>query len=243
MAAPERVHADGRMDMTRKGCFCYLIIEILLLCLIQAGKCIGWSGLELRIPMYAAILANTVIAARHFDRSGADRFRSPERYLAFALFATAGADFFMTLIGKDTAFLPGVILFCLVQMIYALYLRPTVKLLLIRAGLFAACLLFLKRAGMLSLANAMGILDLSLLLVNVILSWMPVNAWAPFLFRIGITLFLCCDLSILLRDVTAGGIQDVIDFLVWIFYIPSQAALTLSYLTGKDPEPQGLRGE
>ena len=46
----------------------------------------------------------------------------------------------------------------------------------------------------------------------------------------GITLFLCCDLFIALRTLTKGGIHDMVDFFVWIFYIPSQVAITLWYL-------------
>ena len=226
--------------MIKKGLLSYLVPEMLLLCLIEIGKCLGWSVMAVQILMYTAILINTIIVASRYVRLGPDRTKKPDQYLAFALLATAAADIFLTLIGTDAVYLPGVILFCLVQVIYALYLRSGMKLLLIRIALFAVCLLVLKKAGILNLANAMGVLDLSLLLVNMVISWTSANANTPLLFRIGITLFLCCDLFIALRSFTSGGLHDVIDFFVWIFYIPSQAAITLAYLIRtyqKEPVP------
>lgn len=209
---------------------CYLVVEAILLCLIQIGKCMSWSVLAVRILMYAAILINTILVVYRFIRLGTDRTKSSEKYIAYALFATAAADFFMTLLGNNVAFLPGVILFCVVQIIYALYLRFTIKRLLVRIALFVVCLILVKVAGLLDLNNAFGVLNLSLLLVNVIIAWTPASKYTPLLFRIGITLFLCCDLAITFRTLTTGGLHNMIDFLVWIFYIPSQVAITLSYL-------------
>ena len=216
--------------MSKKGLFCYLVSEGLLLCLIEVGKVCGWSVQAVRILMYTAILINTIIVGYCFCHSGTNRTKSSDRLVAYAIFTTAAADFFMTLIGVERGFLPGIILFCCVQIIYALYLRLTIKLLLIRIAFFAAGLIALNMAGMLSLSNALGFLDLTLLLVNAVIAWMPVGTKTSLLFRIGITLFLCCDLSITFRDLTIGDMHAIIDFLVWIFYIPSQAAITLSYL-------------
>ena len=225
--------------MTKKGLLWYLVSEAFLLCLIQAGKCLGWNVLVVQVLMYAAILINTILAAHRFFRPGTDRKGAPDVYVAYALCMTAAADFFLTLIGTDGSYLPGIILFCVVQMIYALYLRHTLKLLLVRVALFAVCLLLFRQAGILDVTSAMGLLDISLLLVNAILSWTRKGARPPLLFRIGIVLFLCCDLSIALRSFTGGGLHDLIDFFVWIFYIPSQVAITLSYLNGDRQEAQG----
>lgn len=216
--------------MSKKGLFFYLITQALLLCLIEAGKCIGWNGRLLQILMYTAILINTILAAYHFYRSGPGRTNSSDKLVAFALFTTAAADFFLTLIGNNAVFLPGVILFCSVQIMYALYLGSDMKLLMLRIVLFAVSLIFLMRAGMLTTVNAMGILDLSLLLINTIIAWTAAGTKTSILFRIGITLFLCCDLSVALVILTTGGMREVSDFLVWLFYIPSQAAIMLSYL-------------
>ena len=223
--------------MSKKGLYGYLVSEGLLLCLIEVGKVCGWSVQAVRILMYTAILINTIIVGYCFCHSGTNRTKSSDRLVAYAIFTTAAADFFMTLIGVERGFLPGIILFCSVQIIYALYLRLTIKVLLIRIAFFAAGLMALNMAGMLSLSNALGFLDLTLLLVNAVIAWMPVGTKTSLLFRIGITLFLCCDLSITCRDLMIGDMHAMIDFLVWIFYIPSQVAITLSYLYSEHQQP------
>ena len=55
------------------------------------------------------------------------------------------------------------------------------------------------------------------------------------IFAVGITLFFGCDFCIMLRMLLPpqGLIYDVIRFMVWVFYIPSQAVLTSSYLADK----------
>ena len=111
-----------------------------------------------------------------------------------------------------------------------MYLRSSLRLLLIRLALFGAGLLVLNMAGMLDLANAMGVLDITLLLVNMIFAWMPASAKTSLLFKIGITLFLLCDVAITIRSLTSGKFKYMVDLFVWIFYIPSQIAITLSYL-------------
>ena len=219
--------------MSRKSFILYLLTELILLCLVQAGQLDGWSNSVVQIFMYTAILINTVLTIYWFRKHGTDQNDSGDNFVAYALFVTAAADFFMTLIGTDAVFLPGVILFCLVQIIYALYLKSGVKSFLFRIALFIICLILLKKVGMLNLNNAFGLLDIILVLVNVVLAWTMARKRTTLLFRVGLTLFLCCDVSIVLRTLTDGGIHDVIAFLVWIFYIPSQVAITLSYVYGR----------
>ena len=217
--------------MSKRACILYLIPEAILLFFIEIGKFLGWSTLPIRILMYIAIVINTIVTAYYFYHYR--KKNHSENLIAYAIFTTAVADFFMTLIGNDTGFIPGIIVFCIVQVIYALYLCPAVKWLLIRAAFLAACLVGLKVVGMLNLKNALGIADLSLLLVNAIIAWTKARSKTSLLFRIGITLFLFCDLSITIRTLTSAGVQDIVDYLVWIFYIPSQVAITLSYTSPK----------
>ena len=52
---------------------------------------------------------------------------------------------------------------------------------------------------------------------------------------LGITLFFGRDLFIMLRMLlpAQGFIYEVICFMVWVFYIPSQVLLTSSYLADR----------
>lgn len=105
-----------------------------------------------------------------------------------------------------------------------------VLLCLIRTALFAVCLIILMIAGMLNLTNALGVLDITLVLVNVIIAWTSARERTPLLFRIGLTLFLCGDLAIMIRTLTTGTLHDGIDLLEWVLYLPSQVLITLSYI-------------
>lgn len=228
-----RARRCATSDVSKRGLTVYLLIEALLLCLVETGECAGWSTMTVQVLMYTAILINTAVVAYHFYTSGAYKKKESENLIAYALFTTAVADFFMTLIGAPVGFLPGVLLFCLVQVVYALYLSPYVEWFLIRAVFFAASVLCLKVAGMMSLENVFGLLDVSLLLINAVLAWTLARERTSWLFRMGITLFLCCDVSIVLRTLTTGSVHDMINYLVWVFYIPSQVALSLSYIKQK----------
>ena len=213
--------------MSKKGLIFYIVIEALLLCLIEICKIAGWDYTAELIIMYAAILLCTILAAYHFYRLGPERKSDGKKLIGYALFTTCAADLFMSLL---EIFIPGVIFFCLVQIIYALYLRPTAKSLTVRAVLLAVSLTALYITGKLDLTNALGVLDLTLILVNVIIAWTPSRAGTPLLFRIGMILFLCGDFAIAFRDLTQGDISFIIDLSVWAFYIPSQVLIMLAYL-------------
>ncbi len=221
------------MAMLKKSLIVYLLSELFLLCLIETGEFICWNEQAVQILMYAAILLNSVVVAHFFFNRKDDKGISPDRYVAYAIFGTVASDFFMTLIGSKDTYLPGVIIICVIQMFYARYLWPARKSLVIRAIVFIGCLLALYFFGMLNLSNALGMLDLSLLLINVILAWIHEKGKGEVLFRIGITLFLCGDLIIACRTFATGRVHDVLNLLEWVFYIPSQVTIALSFVHAK----------
>ena len=45
----------------------------------------------------------------------------------------------------------------------------------------------------------------------------------------GVTLFLACDTSIVIRALTSGAVKSAAWFMVWVFYVPAQVLLTLAY--------------
>ena len=179
------------------------------------------------IVMYAAIAVNTVVAIYYYCRHGR---RQRADLIAYALFVTAAADVFLTLIGTDALLLPGFALFCVVEIIYAVYLKSGWPSVIARAALYAVLLLAVGHMGMLTLPYAVGLFNIVLILVNVIQAWRSKKHCAPMHFRIGITLFLCCDMSILVRTLATGTLHDIIAWLVWIFYVPAQVLIVLAYV-------------
>jgi len=68
------------------------------------------------------------------------------------------------------------------------------------------------RLGVLNAVAAVGILDISLLLINVLTVWTTARKKIPVLFGIGSTLFLCCDVLICARVSTFGMLHEAAAF-------------------------------
>ena len=213
---------------TSSGCTCYVISEALLLFCMKLGEFIeiGWRYVD--CLQYLAVLINAFAALQAFVRYGRKPGNELHRLLAWALFTTAAADFFLSMIGTEGAFVPGVLLFCIVQLLYAFWLDCGYRSFLLRGILFLAAAAAAFCTGMLTLPAALGLLDLSLLLVNVLTAWRLPGERVPALFRAGMTLFLCCDVTIAVKMISSGTLYDAAAFMVWVFYVPSQVCITVT---------------
>lgn len=208
----------------------YIILEsALLLCMkiVEYSRLYWWM---VNILEYAAILINTLIVFGYYLRYGRKPENRSVRLIAWGLFMTALADVFLTLTGTEEFYFPGIAAFCIVQILYTLWINRNGKQFIAQGILFAAGIVVLFRMGVFQAAAAAGILDLSLLLVNAWMVWTTARRKTPLLFKIGITLFLGCDVSIGVRILTSGMPHEAAAFLVWIFYVPSQVCITLSYI-------------
>ena len=158
-----------------------------------------------------------------------------------ALLSTAGADFFLVAL-KEEQWLPGLSLFCVAQLFWAL------RLLRMEAGRrrFVHGLTWALTCGTLLVVAVIAVrggdpvlllsaVYVSLLLTTVLFSWLtPRNL----LFTLGMTLFLGCDLfvaannAVLYLDLDAfpllKALHDIPFNMMWAFYGPSQMLLALS---------------
>ena len=158
-----------------------------------------------------------------------------------ALLCTAGADFFLVAL-KEEQWLPGLSLFCVAQLFWAL------RLLRMEAGRrrFVHGLTWALTCGTLLVVAVIAVrggdpvlllsaVYASLLLTTVLFSWLtPRNL----LFTLGMTLFLGCDLFVaannaaLYLDLDAfpllKALHDIPFNMMWAFYGPSQMLLALS---------------
>ena len=158
-----------------------------------------------------------------------------------ALLCTAGADFFLVAL-KEEQWLPGLSLFCVAQLFWAL------RLLRMEAGRrrFVHGLTWALTCGTLLVVAVIAVrggdpvlllsaVYVSLLLTTVLFSWLtPRNL----LFTLGMTLFLGCDLfvaannAVLYLDLDAfpllKALHDIPFNMMWAFYGPSQMLLALS---------------
>ncbi|MBE5969387.1 MAG: hypothetical protein E7242_04065 [Lachnospiraceae bacterium] len=212
---------------------CYLIVEAILLVIIKALQIVDYNVRIIDNWMYTAIIVNTIITIIFFVKYAKHLENKHDNIIAYGLFLTLIADLFLTFIdqgnGSVCNFI-GIACFCLVEFTYALYLKPGKITIILRIALFAAALIALYKVGMFDAGSIVGILNLILILFNVINAWTTKKVKVSLLFKIGITLFLGCDYAILFRGLTSGMVHDVADFVVWIFYIPAQVLIVLSYV-------------
>lgn len=221
----------GKTDSEKKLIKVYIAVEAVILIMIQASKLmqlahLGWI-------MYPAIVLNTAVAAYFYARYGRTLRDRHANLIAYALFMTLVADWFLTFtVAKygGMTYIYGLIAFCTVEILYAAYLRAGLVSILVRALLFLLGLFGLYKAGMLGVDAALGILNMILVMVNVIDAWTARRRDTTLLFRLGITLFLCCDVTVMLMVLTSGSLRETISFMTWIFYVPAQVLLTLSYI-------------
>lgn len=170
--------------------------------------------------------------------------------IPLAAFTTLLADCFLVLakdlaradeigfISAKNAETIGFFVFGMVQVVYAAYLGITKRRLIIRIGFYLAFVAAVYAIGMLTFGRFIACLSMTQLILNLIYAWIEHgkrHTRGSLLFGIGITLFLVGDSLIMLRMLLPSGelAYEIVRFLVWVFYIPTQVVLTASYLADR----------
>ena len=221
----------GNSNTEKKLIKAYIAVEAVMLIVIQTA--VLMKSARLSAYMYCAIVVNTAVTAYFYARYGRKLRDRRGNLIAFALFMTLVADWFLTFTDAEyggMTYTYGLTAFCTVEILYAAYLRIGPAPIIARILLFAIGLFGLHRAGMLTSEPALGLLNMVLITMNVIDAWAARKKDASLLFKVGITLFLCCDVTVMLRMLTSGTVSDAVSFMTWIFYVPAQVLLTLSYV-------------
>ena len=228
----------------------FCITEILILVTLKILQAIfPYSVIEVP-PMFSAILLNALFMLLLVIRVNG-KGKDPEiTGIPLAVFTTLLADCFLVLlhglskaelirfITPLTANMIGFFIFGIVQVIYAFYLGLTKRRWIVRIGLYLVFIVSVAAAGLLTFDRFIACLSMSQLILNLVYAWSEhrkKRTVASLIFAVGITLFFGCDFCIMLRMLLPpqGLIYDVIRFMVWVFYIPSQAVLTSIYLADK----------
>lgn len=211
----------------------YLLFEAVVFVGIKIGQYTLTREIT-RFIMYAAIVGNTVMAVWLYRRYGKNASDRRDHLIFYALCVNCVADIFLTLISGPSVYIPGFACFCTVEAIYAAYLRPDRRNLIIRAGLFVAALLFARAINLLTLPNALGLLNLTLLGANVVCAWLArrrEKTLPSLLFAIGLSSFFIGDISVALEIMLPAGTtaQKLVTLAVWTFYVPAQVLIVLTY--------------
>ncbi len=199
----------------------FIISEIVLR--LMGSELIG----EVR---YAAIVLNLLIAGIWFFRYGLKDVKDHSNTLIGGLLMTAVADIFLTLIGTENFYLHGFICFCIVELIYALYLKTSAFGYLIRFNIYIIALIVFVLTGKATVVYCAGLLNIVLVLTNALSAWATEKMPTPLYFKLGLTLFFLCDISVVGCGATTGTAYEIFYTLAWLFYAPSQILITLSYV-------------
>ena len=232
---PSTQRADERWLKT------WLIVEAVLFFGIKAAE-LWLPAQPAKCVKFLAILCNTVLALRLYLVYGRRAPNQWDNLMALALAVNCAADVFLTLIGGEKVFLPGFGLFCTVELIYAIYLRPGRTNLAIRAALLVLILPLAWKLGLLSLTYVLGGWNLTLLAGNVVSAWLVRRKDGSSLrMALGLTLFLAGDISVALEIFLPPGTaaQTAATLLVWAVYVPAEVLLVLTYDARIRPRPGG----
>lgn len=179
-------------------------------------------GVGSSAPVKFAGMMLCVAFSAAFSADGGDRT------VTAAVLLSAAADVFLLLLDADYAV--GVLLFCVVQLLYfARILRSNGHkgALCMRILLFAAATGVFWHFRIATAVNVIACAYFTFFLCNTVQSFKMKNR----LFSVGLCLFLCCDICVGIQNmpieapcalVTASGLG------MWAFYLPSQVLIVIS---------------
>lgn len=223
---------DGKTRMRTQRVFerclipIYIVIELCILVAIKLPVRYSCAGTD-SLLMLLSIAFNALVALYFLLAYGRHTPYSAD-LIALALYITVIGDLFLTYLGEPF-FIPGVFSFCIVETLYAIFLKPKTTSIVFRMILFGLLIAAAIPTGNISVLNVLAILNIAILAGNVLDAWLSKDFDPGLLFKLGITLFFCCDLSLGLSTLLSGAISNIMSAMIWVFYIPSQVLLTLCY--------------
>ena len=159
--------------------------------------------------------------------------------LSCALFFTVISDLITLVI--DDYYVLGVSCFIIVQSIYMLRIalyskKPLYKTIIVRFLIISAVLIGLIIAESFDPLTFVSAIYFSMLLINSIESvFIRKMSFYHLIFCIGLWLFVCCDISVGLYNITdvlgiaiSNSAYDFVANSMWAFYLPSQVLIVLS---------------
>ena len=168
------------------------------------------------------------IMALSFSYGNYARNKHDVYLLRAAMLLTLTADFCMLILGENEI---GVLIFCLVQIIYNLRytnLKRTAGLL---AVLFSISCIVIQLAiwGLLEKLSILYAVCFTFSLFGAAKSFKAYCFPNNYLMVLGMTLFMLCDINVLLYNIdTFASTRWIFSNLIWVFYLPSQILLALS---------------
>ena len=169
------------------------------------------------------------------------------KLLVAAMSLTLFADTFLLLL--DRYYVLGVAAFCIVQTLYAYRLikQSRVNTVAVRGIVYLIIVLIAKVAGILDWLTLLSAWSFTQLTMNLIQGFAVRKRFGGGgLFAVAMLLFWCCDVCVGIYNMTSyipsfqvGAFQSFVAFGMWLFYLPSQVMIVLSFVREKEHEQEG----
>ena len=152
-------------------------------------------------------------------------FQLNDKIVTAALCLTALADVFLLVL--DQWYIVGLLLFCIVQLLYSLHLHSQKMLSMQIVLLIFSAILVLAYRRMEPLA--VGYITVFLLnLFHAASFAIRAKGRQTILFAFGLLLFFCCDLCVGYYNIGEGALWEFSRIAMWGFYLPGQVMILLS---------------
>ncbi len=190
------------------------------------------------IIQYSAIGINALCCL--ISCLNSDNQSKTDRLYLSAILMTAIADFLLVILSSEVASLLGLLTFFLVQLAYGCTLNNIITLIRVRIVINLILLaIFVPVTGnwIYSIGFSVYLTQLILNICATIRDQSSFNSMRQYhLALFGFILFLLCDIFVILRFIIPVRPFEVpiTDLVAWIFYIPSQVCLALTYILRKD---------
>lgn len=185
--------------------------------------------------MFSAIVCNFLVMLYFYISYHGD-YRIP-----MALSVTLIADYFLTY--RTGYFNIGVFFFVLVQLIYGWKIGYHLWNVVLRLLLSVIFSLVIYCMGMSVDFSCLCATSISALFVNVVCAWLiyrnagslEEDRFLDLIFALGLSLFMACDLTVGIRNIiytndSVWMISEAMRYLTWVFYVPAQVLLNLTYI-------------
>ena len=207
------------MNKTKKLSIIFIALELLIYISYLAADMGLVSADSIRLKFVSICLC--LVFSALFTAFGG------EKLITAAMVFTLAADSLLLVRNSDYAL--GVVFFCVVQAIYfyMLYRESGKKMLPLRIAMFVIALAALWKFGILTWLNALAAVYFTGFVCNVIQSLGTENS----LFKVGLVLFLCCDICVGIFNLPQLAETRVYSFAavgMWLFYLPAQVLIVLS---------------
>lgn len=234
------IHVIGsdKMRLSRSGLW-YVVTEVTIF--ITFLLCIFLKTYErpfFHVIQYSAIGINTLFCINSYMKSR--KQSKADRFFLSAILMTAIADFLLVILSSEVTSLLGFLTFFLVQLAYGCTLNNIITLIRVRIVINLILLaIFVPVTGnwIYSIGFSVYLTQLILNICATIRDQSSFNSMRQYhLALFGFILFLLCDIFVILRFIIPVRPFEVpiTDLVAWIFYIPSQVCLALTYLLRKD---------